>query len=294
MTNKKDPTQMYYTGDFPKQNQPYPPLESKMTPKPDCGEEHCEGTNQLEGKKILVTGGDSGIGRAAVIAFAREGADVAVNYLPDEQEDAEQVKAYIENAGQKAVLIPGDLKDDEFNKSMVQTAVEELGGLDVLVLNAGEQFAVDDILDLEMEQVRNTFNANVISMFQTVKEALPHLEAGASIITTTSVQAYSPSPHLLDYAATKFAINGFTRGLAKQLGPKGIRVNSVAPGPIWTSLQLAGGQPEEALPEFGQDVPLGRAGQPVELAPVYVFLASDKASYVTAQTYGVTGGTELA
>lgn len=294
MTNKKDPTQMYYTGDFPKQNQPYPPLESKMTPKPDCGEEHYEGTNQLEGKKILVTGGDSGIGRAAVIAFAREGADVAVNYLPDEQEDAEQVKAYIENAGQKAVLIPGDLKDDEFNKSMVQTAVEELGGLDVLVLNAGEQFAVDDILDLEMEQVRNTFNANVISMFQTVKEALPHLEAGASIITTTSVQAYSPSPHLLDYAATKFAINGFTRGLAKQLGPKGIRVNSVAPGPIWTSLQLAGGQPEEALPEFGQDVPLGRAGQPVELAPVYVFLASDKASYVTAQTYGVTGGTELA
>lgn len=294
MTNKKDPTQMYYTDDFPKQNQPYPPLESKMTPKPDCGEEHYEGTNQLEGKKILVTGGDSGIGRAAVIAFAREGADVAVNYLPDEQEDAEQVKAYIENAGQKAVLIPGDLKDDEFNKSMVQTAVEELGGLDVLVLNAGEQFAVDDILDLEMEQVRNTFNANVISMFQTVKEALPHLEAGASIITTTSVQAYSPSPHLLDYAATKFAINGFTRGLAKQLGPKGIRVNSVAPGPIWTSLQLAGGQPEEALPEFGQDVPLGRAGQPVELAPVYVFLASDKASYVTAQTYGVTGGTELA
>lgn len=274
MTNKKDPTQMYYTDDFPKQNQPYPPLESKMTPKPDCGEEHYEGTNQLEGKKILVTGGDSGIGRAAVIAFAREGADVAVNYLPDEQEDAEQVKAYIENAGQKAVLIPGDLKDDEFNKSMVQTAVEELGGLDVLVLNAGEQFAVDDILDLEMEQVRNTFNANVISMFQTVKEALPHLEAGASIITTTSVQAYSPSPHLLDYAATKFAINGFTRGLAKQLGPKGIRVNSVAPGPIWTSLQLAGGQPEEALPEFGQDVPLGRAGQPVELAPVYVFLAS--------------------
>ncbi|HLQ75629.1 MAG TPA: SDR family oxidoreductase [Alloiococcus sp.] len=294
MTNKKDPTQMYYTDDFPKQNQPYPPLESKMTPKPDCGEEHYEGTNQLEGKKILVTGGDSGIGRAAVIAFAREGADVAVNYLPDEQEDAEQVKAYIENAGQKAVLIPGDLKDDEFNKSMVQTAVEELGGLDVLVLNAGEQFAVDDILDLEMEQVRNTFNANVISMFQTVKEALPHLEAGASIITTTSVQAYSPSPHLLDYAATKFAINGFTRGLAKQLGPKGIRVNSVAPGPIWTSLQLAGGQPEEALPEFGQDVPLGRAGQPVELAPVYVFLASDKASYVTAQTYGITGGTELA
>lgn len=294
MTNKKDPTQMYYTDDFPKQNQPYPPLESKMTPKPDCGEEHYEGTNQLEGKKILVTGGDSGIGRAAVIAFAREGADVAVNYLPDEQEDAEQVKAYIENAGQKAVLIPGDLKDDEFNKSMVQTAVEELGGLDVLVLNAGEQFAVDDILDLEMEQVRNTFNANVISMFQTVKEALPHLEAGASIITTTSVQAYSPSPHLLDYAATKFAINGFTRGLAKQLGPRGIRVNSVAPGPIWTSLQLAGGQPEEALPEFGQDVPLGRAGQPVELAPVYVFLASDKASYVTAQTYGITGGTELA
>lgn len=294
MTNKKDPTQMYYTDDFPKQNQPYPPLESKMTPKPDCGEESYEGTNQLEGKKILVTGGDSGIGRAAVIAFAREGADIAVNYLPDEQEDAEQVKAFIENAGQKAVLIPGDLKDDEFNKSMVQTAVEELGGLDVLVLNAGEQFAVDDILDLEMEQVRNTFNANVISMFQTVKEALPHLEAGASIITTTSVQGYSPSPHLLDYAATKFAINGFTRGLAKQLGPKGIRVNSVAPGPIWTSLQLAGGQPEEALPEFGKDVPLGRAGQPVELAPVYVFLASDKASYVTAQTYGITGGIELA
>lgn len=294
MTNKQDPTKMYYTDDFPKQDQPFPPLEKKMDPKPDCGEDSYKGNEELKGKKILVTGGDSGIGRAAVIAFAREGADVAINYLPGEQEDADEVKALIEDAGQKAVLIPGDLKDDEFNKSMVKEAVEELGGLDVLVLNAGEQFSVEDILDLEIDQVRNTFNANIISMFLTVKEALPHMEAGASIITTTSVQAYSPSPHLLDYASTKFAINGFTRGLAKQLGPKGIRVNAVAPGPIWTSLQLAGGQPEDALPKFGQDEPLGRAGQPAELAPVYVFLASDKASYVTAMTYGVTGGTELA
>lgn len=294
MTKKQDPTKMYYTGDFPKQDQPFPPLEKKMDPKPDCGEDSYEGNEELKGKKILVTGGDSGIGRAAVIAFAREGADVAINYLPGEQEDADEVKALIEDAGQKAVLIPGDLKDDDFNKEMVKKAVEELGGLDVLVLNAGEQFSVDDILDLEIEQVRNTFNANIISMFLTVKEALPHMEAGSSIITTTSVQAYSPSPHLLDYASTKFAINGFTRGLAKQLGPKGIRVNAVAPGPIWTSLQLAGGQPKDALPTFGQDEPLGRAGQPVELAPVYVFLASDKASYVTAMTYGVTGGTELA
>lgn len=289
-----DPKKKYYNENFPKQYQEPPALQKEMDPIPDCGEESYKGSNQLEGKKILVTGGDSGIGRAAAIAYAREGADVAINYLPVEQPDAEEAKEYIEAAGQKAVLIPGDLSDEAFNKEMVDQANNELGGLDVLVLNAGMQQSVDSIEDLSTEQLRKTFEINIFSMFWTVKAALPYLEEGASIITTTSVQAYSPSENLLDYASTKFAINGFTRGLAKQFAPKGIRVNTVAPGPIWTPLQIAGGQPSEKIPEFGQSYPLERAGQPVELADVYVFLASDKASYVTAQTYGITGGQELA
>lgn len=296
MSNDQEtnPLNQYYTNDFPKQYQEPPAIQGKMEPAPDCGEESYKGTEQLKGKKILVTGGDSGIGRAVAIAYAREGADVAINYLPVEQPDADEVKSLIEAENQKAVLIPGDLSDEVFNKELVDHAYEKLGGLDVLVLNAGKQQAVEDILDLSTEQLRKTFEINVFSMFWTVKAALPYLDKGASIITTTSVQGYNPSENLLDYASTKFAINGFTRGLAKQLGPKGIRVNSVAPGPIWTPLQISGGQPSDVIPTFGQSVPLERAGQPVELADVYVFLASDKSSYVTAQIYGVTGGIELA
>ncbi|WP_110926622.1 SDR family oxidoreductase [Bacillus massiliglaciei] len=294
MAESKNPLTQYFNEDFPKQYQEPPAVQQKMEPLPDCGETSYKGTGRLKGKKALVTGGDSGIGRAAAIAYAREGADIALNYLPEEQADADEVKKLIEAEGQKAVLLPGDLSDEAFCRDLVERAHAELGGLDVLALVAGMQQSVADIADLSTEQLRKTFEINVFSLYWTVQAALPHLNPGASIITTSSVQGYNPSAHLLDYAATKFAINGFTRGLAKQLAPKGIRVNSVAPGPIWTPLQICGGQPSDAIPSFGQNVPLERAGQPVELSSVYVFLASDEASYVTAQIYGVTGGIELA
>ena len=294
MSKPVNPLNQYYTEEFPTQYQEPPAVQANMKPVPDCGETSYKGNGKLTGRKALVTGGDSGIGRAAAIAYAREGADVAINYLPEEQQDAEDVKKLIEAEGRKAVLIPGDLSEETFCKELIDTAYNELGGLDILALVAGKQQAVEDIMDLSTEQLRKTFEINVFSLFWVVKAALPYLPEGASIITTTSVQGYNPSPNLLDYASTKFAINGFTRGLAKQLAPKGIRVNSVAPGPIWTALQISGGQPSDAIPEFGQQAPLKRAGQPVELANVYVFLASNDASYVTAQIYGVTGGIELA
>jgi len=294
MSKPVNPLNQYYTEEFPTQYQEPPAVQANMKPVPDCGETSYKGNGKLTGRKALVTGGDSGIGRATAIAYAREGADVAINYLPEEQQDAEDVKKLIEAEGRKAVLIPGDLSEETFCKELIDTAYNELGGLDILALVAGKQQAVEDIMDLSTEQLRKTFEINVFSLFWVVKAALPYLPEGASIITTTSVQGYNPSPNLLDYASTKFAINGFTRGLAKQLAPKGIRVNSVAPGPIWTALQISGGQPSDAIPEFGQQAPLKRAGQPVELANVYVFLASNDASYVTAQIYGVTGGIELA
>ncbi|MGD6857052.1 SDR family oxidoreductase [Bacillus infantis] len=295
MSNPENPLKQFFNGDFPKQYQEPPGVQNEMKdPQPDCGEKSYKGTGRLKGRKALVTGGDSGIGRAAAIAYAREGADVAINYLPEEQKDAEEVKKLIEAEGRKAVLIPGDLSDESFCRDMVGQAKSELGGIDVLALVAGKQQAVENIEDLSSEQLRKTFEINVFSLYWTVQAALPHLPEGASIITTSSVQGYNPSPNLLDYAATKFAINGFTRGLAKQVASKGIRVNSVAPGPIWTPLQISGGQPQEVIPTFGQDTPLKRAGQPVELSSVYVFLASEESSYVTAQVYGVTGGIELA
>ncbi|TDM12779.1 SDR family oxidoreductase [Macrococcus lamae] len=293
MSNNQDPLNAYYPGKFEKQEQEAPGLQQKMKPIPDCGEESYTGTGKLKGKRALVTGGDSGIGRAAAIAYAKEGADVAINYLPVEEADAQEVKAVIEAAGQKAVLIPGDLRNEEFNKEMVETAVEELGGIDILCSVAGEQTAVEKVEDLSTHQLRSTFETNVFSLVWTVQAALPHLEKGASIITTSSVQAYNPSKNLLDYAATKTAIVSITKSLASQLGEQGIRVNSIAPGPIWTALQISGGQPQEKIPEFGQKVTLQRAGQPVELSDVYVFLASDNASYVTGQVYGVTGGVEI-
>lgn len=286
----KDPRELYYESDFPKQDQETPALQKKMKPVPDCGEESYVGHERLLNRRVLITGGDSGIGRAAAIAYAREGADIALQFYPGEEPDAKQVAKYVEEAGRKAVLLPFDLRDAAAPEKMVVQAVKELGGLDTLVLNAAQQITQPSLAELTMEQVRDTFDVNIISMFATVKAALPHLPAGSSIITTTSVQAFSPSGHLLDYAVTKAAIASFTVGLAKQLSKKGIRVNGVAPGPIWTALQLDEGQPEEKLPVFGQDSLMERAGQPVELAPVYVFLASNEASYVTAQIYGVTGG----
>ena len=246
-----------------------------MKPIPDCGEKSYIGHGRLSGRKMLVTGGDSGIGRAAAIAYAREGADVAINYLPFEQRDAEEVRDIIEAEGRKAVLIPGDISSERFCEELVKTAIDELGGLDNLTLVAGMQQYNRDIVTLPDEQMRKTFETNIYSMFRIVRAALPSLPEGATIITTSSIQAYQPGELLLDYASTKAAIIGFTRALAKQVAEKGIRANSVAPGPIWTPLQICGGQPPEKLPEFGQDTPLKRAGQPVELAPVYVFLASE-------------------
>ncbi|WP_024560005.1 SDR family oxidoreductase [Franconibacter pulveris 601] len=289
-TQIQDPTTQYFNGDYPNQEQPPPGLQSKMSPVPDCGEKTYVGRERLTGRKALVTGGDSGIGRAAAIAFAREGADVAINYLPEEQEDADQVKALIEQAGRRAILIPGDICEEAFARELVQRAVQELGGLDIMALVAGKQTAVTRIADLTSEQFQRTYATNVFALFWITQEAIPHLKPGASIITTSSIEAYQPNPNLLDYASTKAAIMNYSRGLAKQVAEKGIRVNIVAPGPIWTVLQVTGGQTQEVIPSFGQPTPMKRAGQPAEVAPVYVYLASQESSYVTAEVHGVTGG----
>lgn len=286
----RDPRKLFYNDRFEKQDQDTPALQTNMTPRPDCGEESYVGSKKMENRRVLITGADSGIGRAAAIAFAREGADVAFQYFPGEEKDAKEVAELIEAAGKKAVLLPYDLRDEQAPKEIVAKAVAELNGLDTLVLNSAQQISQESIETLPIQQVKDTFTINIISMFAIVQEAVSHLPAGSSIITTTSVQAFNPSDNLMDYAATKAAIANFTVSLATQLAKKGIRVNGVAPGPIWTPLQLDQGQPEEKLPDFGQQSLLERAGQPVELAPVYVFLASNDASYVTAQIYGVTGG----
>ena len=289
----KDPRKLFHEGGFPNQDQDTPAIQNKMSPSPDCGETSYKGQNRLEGRNALVTGGDSGIGRAAAIAYAREGANVAIQYLPGEEEDANQVKKIIEDEGHKALLLPYDLREDNAATEIVEETVTEFGGLDILVLNAAQQIAHTSLSDLPMEQVHDTFKVNIISMFESVKAAEKHLEPGSAIITTTSVQSFDPSIPLIDYAATKGAISNFTVTLSKYFADKGVRVNGVAPGPIWTPLQLDQGQPDGAIPEFGQDSPLGRAGQPVELAPVYVLLASNEASYITGQIYGVTGGQSI-
>ncbi|AYG04375.1 glucose 1-dehydrogenase [Gryllotalpicola protaetiae] len=267
-----------------------PGRDSELDPPADHGEETYVGSGRLEGRKALVTGGDSGIGAAVAIAFAREGADVAIVYLPAEQVDANHVAEQIEKAGRKAVLIPGDLTDRAFCGVAVEHALDALGGLDIVVNNAGKQIFCEDLTQLPDEQFELTMRTNIHAMFYLTKAALPHLPAGAAIINTTSVQAYLPGPQLVDYATTKAAINAFTKALAGQLAPRGIRVNAVAPGPIWTPLQPSKGQPPEKLPKFGEQTPLGRAGQPAELAPAYVFLASPESSYVVGETLAVTGG----
>ena len=286
----QDPVTMYPKPSFSKQPQSVPGLAGEMHPKPDHGEKSYVGHNRLPGRKALVTGGDSGIGRATAIAFAREGADVAINYLPEEEKDAQETLSFIKAAGRLGVGIPGDIKSEAFCQQLVEATVRELGGLDIVVNNAGKQHATESILDLTTEQFDATFKTNVYAMFWITKAAVPHLPPGASIINTTSVQAYDPSESLLDYAQTKAAQVAFTKALAGQLGEKGIRVNAVAPGPIWTALQVSGGQPQEKIKSFGSQTPLGRPGQPVELSPVYVLLASQEASYTTGLVYGVTGG----
>ncbi|MFT2753692.1 glucose 1-dehydrogenase [Clavibacter sp. Sh2088] len=286
----QDPTKMYADIDPTAQQQDGPGLDADLNETADRGERTYRGSSRLEGRKALITGADSGIGAAVAIAYAREGADVALSYLPEEEEDAKKVVALIEEAGRKAVAIPGDISTAEFSRELVAKAVEGLGGLDILVNNAGKQQNVDALEDISDEEFDLTFKTNVYAMFWITKAALPHLKPGSTIINTSSIQAYQPSPNLIHYATTKASINTFSKGLAQQLAPKGIRVNVVAPGPIWTPLQTAGGQPAEALPEFGEQTPLGRAGQPAELAPAYVYLASNESSYVIGETLHVNGG----
>ena len=267
-----------------------PGLETELTPRADLGEETYRGTGRLTGRRALITGGDSGIGGATAIAFAREGADVAISYLPEEEPDAQRIVALIEEAGRTAVALPGDISSPTAARALVDAAVDGLGGLDILVNNAGKQISVESLEDLTDEQFDQTFKTNVYALFWITKAALPHLPEGSSIINTSSIQAYSPSETLVDYATTKASINTISKALAQQLAPRGIRVNVVAPGPVWTPLQPSKGQPIEKVQTFGSDTPLGRAGQPAELAPAYVFLASQESSYVVGETLNVNGG----
>ena len=285
-----DPSKLYSEFDPKRQHQPEPGLDAELDPRPDLGETSYRGTGRLRGRKALVTGADSGIGAATVIAFAREGADVVMAYLPEEERDAQRVASIAQDAGVQVFTIPGDLRDPGYCRDLVHRAVESLGGLDLVVNNGGKQVYVEDLSDLSDEQFDDTFKTNVYAMFWITKAATPHLPPGSTIINTTSIQAYEPSPILVDYASTKATINAFTKAVAQQLAPKGIRVNAVAPGPVWTVLQVTDGQPPEKLEEFGENTPLGRMGQPAELAPAFVFLASAESSYVAGETLGVTGG----
>jgi NAD(P)-dependent dehydrogenase (short-subunit alcohol dehydrogenase family) len=285
-----DPRERGFKDGFPEQELEQPGLTPEMKgPKPDHGEETYVGSAKLEGRKALITGGDSGIGRAVAIAFAREGADVAISYQPEEQVDAEETKSWIEKAGRKCLLLPGDLREEQYCSDIVASTVQEFGGLDIVVLNAAFQDVHDGIENLETAKMDRTFKTNLYGHMWVTRNAVPHLQPGASIITTTSIQATNPSPQLLDYAMTKAALVAFTQGLAQELAEKGVRVNSVAPGPIWTPLIPATSWPDK-LPSFGQDVPLERAGQPAELAAAYVFLASREASYIAGAVIPVTGG----
>ena len=285
-----DPTTKYPKPPFQRQEQPWPGLASRMNPRPDHGETSYKGSGRLQGRKALVTGGDSGMGRAAAIAYAREGADVAISYYPTEEPDAKEVIDLIRREGRIAVALPGDIRDAGHCKRMVEEAVQKLGGLDILVNNAGRQQQRQSLLELTDEDLDATLKTNTYAMVWITRAALPHLKPGATIIQTTSEQAYDPSENLVDYAMTKAAAMNFTKSLAKQLAPKGIRVNGVAPGPIWTPLQVSGGATMDALEKFGSKAPMGRPGQPVELGSIYVQLAAADASYATGQVYGSAGG----
>lgn len=286
----RDPRTKYTNQPFPEQRQPWPALQSKMNPRPDCGERSYRGSGKLTGRRALITGADSGIGRAVAIAFAREGADVAINYHPDEESDAREVVDLIRQSGRKAVAIPRDLRTLAGCEAIVAAAHKGLGGIDLLVNNAAYQQSKEDIFAITDEQMVRTFETNIFAYFRIAKAVAKDMPAGSVILNTGSVNSYDPGPELLDYASTKGAILIFTKGLAKQLAKRGIRVNMVAPGPIWTPLQVAGGQLPGQMGEFGQETPLGRAGQPAELAPLYVMLASDEASFSTGTVVGAHGG----
>lgn len=286
----QDPTKKYPQPPFAEQTQPWPGLASKMEPRPDHGEKSYRGSGRLAGRKALITGGDSGMGRAAAIAYAREGADVAINYFPSEEPDAQEVVALIKAEGRVAVPIPGDLRDEAFCVQLVAQALQGLGGLDIVVSNAGRQQSRASILDLTTQDFDATMKTNIYAPFWIIKAAVPHLPPGSVIIGTTSEQAYDPSADLYDYAQTKAATMNYVKSLAKQLAPKGIRVNGVSPGPIWTPLQVSGGAPMERLKKFGADTPMKRPGQPAELASIYVQLAASDASFTTGNIYGAGGG----
>ncbi len=287
-TTPQDPKEQYPQPPFPEQEQQMPGTEQQMIPKPDHGEESYKGSGRLEGKVVVITGGDSGIGKAVAIAFAREGADVVISYL-NEDEDARETQGLVEQAGRKALLIAGDISQEAHCQGIVQQTVDQFGRIDILVNNAAYQMTHQSIQEFSAEEIQHTYATNVFSMFYLCKAALQHMQPGASIINTCSVEAFKPEPYLLAYASTKAAIVNFTKGLAQQTAEQGIRVNSVAPGPVWTPL-IPGSMPPEQVSQFGQQSPLGRAAQPAELAPAYVFLASQEASYVNGETLGVHGG----
>ena len=286
-----DPRSKYPKPPFKKQTQPWPGLARNMDPKPDHGETRYRGSGRLAGRRALITGGDSGMGRTAAIAYAREGADVAINYYPTEEPDAEEVIRLIREAGRNGIAIPGDLRDEQFCQRLVGEALQRLGGLDIVVCNAGRQQSKPSILDVTTEEFDATMKTNIYAPFWIIKAALPHLRPGSCIIGTTSEQAYDPSPDLYAYAQTKAATMNYVKSLAKMLGPKAIRVNGVAPGPVWTPLQISGGAPEAKYENFGSATVLKRPGQPAELASIYVQLAADDASFATGNIYGSSGGT---
>jgi NAD(P)-dependent dehydrogenase (short-subunit alcohol dehydrogenase family) len=286
----RDPRSVYPKPPYRKQHQMWPGLASMMHPPPDHGEFSYKGSGRLAGRKALITGGDSGMGRAAAIAYAREGADVAINYLPEEQADADEVIALIRDAGSRGVALPGDLREESFCKELIALAIKALDGLDILVSNAARQQTHDSILDITTEQFDWTLKTNVYAPFWLIRAALPSLAPGSCIIATASEQAYDPAAELYDYAQTKAATVSFVKSLAKQLAPKGIRINGVAPGPIWTPLQVSGGATMKKLRKFGGQTPLGRAGMPAELGGIYVQLADNHSGYATGHIYGAAGG----
>ena len=288
----QDPTTQHPES-LPAEQLEHPGLESEMSQAPDFGEATYRGSGRLEGRKAVVTGGDSGIGRAVALAFSREGADVAISYLEDEQSDADETARVVRDAGRTALQLPGDLQDEDYCRSLVDRTAHELGGVDILVNNAAYQMARDGLADISTAELERTFRTNILAMFHTCRAALEHMQPGATIINTASIQAYQPDPMLLAYAATKAAIVNFTKGLAQETIERGIRVNAVAPGPVWTPL-IPATMPEEKVEDFGaEESPTQRAGQPAELAPVYVFLASQESSYVNGEVIGVTGGKPL-
>jgi NAD(P)-dependent dehydrogenase (short-subunit alcohol dehydrogenase family) len=284
----QNPVEKYPKPEFPEQEQQLPGLEQEMNPKPDHGENTYKGSGKLTGRKAIITGADSGIGKAVAIAFAREGADVLISYL-NEEEDAKETAGYIEKEGRKAILVPGDISNEEHCKQIVEKALQEFGGIDILVNNAAMQITHEKLQDIPSEEWDHTFKTNVYAMFYLCKAAEPHLKPGSSIVNTTSVNAYTPKPILIPYTITKAAIQNFTASLAQLWAEKGIRVNCVAPGPIWTPLIPASFSAEETA-KFGSGSPMKRPGQPAELAPVYVLLASQESSYVSGATVPVTGG----